>query len=894
MLHLLSNLGIRNGFDASFFALLREKPMHTSSRLLAFSVLFFSTCIGFTASVPAFAESTGAALPEQPVSAEESLQPVSPDMEIPAELIPMEPLPEQPAQLFSPAIARRFYEIAYQLANRENVTAQQAKQAIVFLSAAVSLDSNADYAVPLLIKLICRYGQGDCSEAVSGLLTAYIDESADREVVNEAARYLLNKLNSREQRETLLAEMLKKFGNKNIIIGSELAANLGMLMAEKTDLEGAQFYLVQAYANNEYNKAAFAKLTQIVPDKLTPAVYLRHLRFALRENPSDIQAAVAFAQYAERLELYDVAASAYEYCANLFVYLYPSAPFPSDIYLPWATCCYNTPLNLQKCIQIAEIVRQSGQFDLLLETVAGKAADKIGDAAEAERMLRAAESKAQQLLTQGPERTRERLRNIDQSQSIGTQKVSAKELAWFYCFALPDPAKALDWANKAYSTEPNSTVTSAILAYSLVMNNQIEWAKPLLNTYQHNQIADLALAKIQLKEGQRNQAVQTLKSLIAKDPGSLAAEQAKEILSEQGAKYVPPVDATIILAALEKAFGRTLVPTFVPPHKLLSVQFNARGNKFSYGSNFDATVAIVNNSSNPLVISDDALFKGNIRVDADVTGDITKSIPNLISTRVRTTFLVAPGQSLLVPVQLVTGELNQLLLAHPQASLDIVFTLYVDPVVAEDGRVANSLINITPAKLSVKRPGIEITGKYLRTRFNSISTGQLGQKIKTAQLFVGLLMEQQQVMAGRRPSYKLTYAEWMPPMLKSALLHESGLLRNPADGEWVVKVNTMADMLSLSLDHDLASAVAESLNSPNWPVRMLAMYLLAQSPEGKFNKVLSWAAIYDTNSIVRNMAIALGGTAPEQPEQTQPLLPSPEQTQLLLPPLEQFAPEPLK
>lgn len=831
--------------------------MRAGRSFLLFFTLFFCC---FLLSVQTFAADK-AVPPDKPAAPQKSVEPTAPEPNEPAELTASPTQGERPDQLFSPSIAQRFYQIAYEIANSKNITTRDADQAIVFLSAAISLDSNANYAMPLLIKLICRHAQGDYSDLVLHLLSGYVGPSADREVVNEAVRYLLDKLNSREQREAMLERLLRGVGNKNFTIGSELATQLGLLIAERPDLEGAQFYLVQAYNNNEYNKVAFAKLVELIPDKLTPAVHIRHMRILLRENPSDIQAALVFAQYAERLELYDVAAQAYEYCANLFTYFYPSQPLPPDIYLPWAISCYNTPLSQMKCLQIAETVRKTGRFDLLLEAVAGRAAIKLGDTAQAEHIFQAAESKAQQLLTKGPEVIKGRSQNVG-AKTI--QRVGPKEFAWFYCFALPDAAKALDWANRAYSTDPNSPVTASILAYSLVMNDQTEWAKPLISNYERNQITDLALAKIQLKEGQNDAAVETLKSLVARDPGSLTAEEAKEILTQRGVEYAPPVDAAVFVAALEKGFGQSIVPAFIAPDRLISVQFNARGNKFSYGSSFDTTVAIMNNSSEPLVVSDNSLFKGNIRIDADVTGDITKSIPNLVSLKMRNALLIEPGRSMLVPVQLVTGELGHLLFAHPQASLDTEFTLYIDPVAADDGTVTNGLADIPPVKFSVKRPGIELTGKYLRTRFNSISTGQVGQKIKTAQLFVGLLMEQQ-LMAGHRPSYKMMSADWMLPMLKSALIHQSGLLRNPTDGEWVVKVHTMADMLYLSLDHDLVSAVSENLNSSQWPVRFLAIYLSAKSSEGKFNKVLDWAAKNDTNALVRNMAIALGGTTGGQP-----------------------------
>jgi hypothetical protein len=54
--------------------------------------------------------------------------------------------------------------------------------------------------------------------------------------------------------------------------------------------------------------------------------------------------------------------------------------------------------------------------------------------------------------------------------------------------------------------------------------------------------------------------------------------------------------------------------------------------------------------------------------------------------------------------------------------------------------------------------------------------------------------------------------------------------------------------------------VAENLNNTDWPVRMMAIYLLAKSSDGRFDRVLDWAAKNDSNELVRSMAIALGGS----------------------------------
>lgn len=770
--------------------------------------------------------------------------------------------PAKAEPLVSPSVAQRFHEIAAEIADSNDITGPEVEQAMIFLTAAQSLDNTAAYVLPLLIRLGCRHPNMDYSQQVYRWLAVYTDEYADLEVIKEGISYLLDQANTRERRELLAAQMLKDFGGKNAVVASDLATMLGLLMAERGDVQSAQFYLIQAYTKNKYNKLAFAKLAELVPQRISPAAYLEHLRLVLRENPVNIDAALALAQYAEQLQLYDLAAGTYDYCADLFGYLYPGTALPPRIYLPWAVSSYNTRQNKHKCLQIAESIRLDGRFDILLESIAGRAAAKTGDPNKASRIFQAAEQKAQEFLEQGPKRNQVPSESATQNDR---QRVGAKQFAWFYCFASVDSIKALDWANKAYSTDPNSAAAAALLAYALVMNRQIEWAKPLLESYERTQIADVALAQIQLEQGQKEAAIETLKSAVGKDPGSLAAERAKEILAEQGVVYVPPVDPNAILAALANSLGSTLTPKFISPEKMFSAQLNIRGNEFPYGSEFGGTISIVNNSGEPLVVSDDGLFKGNIRIDADVTGDLTKNIPNLISRRIRTGMVLEPGQGMVTSMRLVTGELGQIVLTYPQASLDIEFTLYLDPVSTEQGKVTNRLVDLEPVTARVKRPGIELSSQYLRSRFNAISMGQPGQKIKTAQLFVGLLKEQH-AMAEQGALYKFKYADWMPVFLKSALLQESGLLLNPAETDWPVKIHTMAEMLSLPLDHELMSAAAKNLMDAKWPVRMMAVYLLAKSPDGGFRRVLSWAAEYDTDRLVRDMAVALSAAGQPAPQ----------------------------
>jgi len=749
-----------------------------------------------------------------------------------------------------------FYQIAYELANSQDITAPQAQQAIVLLTAAKELGgTTAQQIQPLLIKLACEYSETDYSQQMYRWLDEYVSESIDLEVAKKAIRYLLDRLNTREQREKLLQDLLARLGGKNAALDSQLSTLLGLLMVEKADFKAAQSCFIQAYFNNKYNKLAFAKLAELLPERVGPTIYLEHLRLILRENPLNIETALAFAQYAERLQLYEIAAAAYQYSADLFSYLYPGQALPANIYLPWLISNYNAAQNQSKCLQIADLVRRNGRFDIFAEAIAGKAAMKIGNIQEASRIFQAAELQAQQLLRQ-EQGTRDEGR--------GTRDEIAKQFAWFYCFAFQDSAKALDWANKAFSTDPNSAIAASLLAYALVINQQLEWVKPLIENNEQNQIADLVRAQIQLTEGQREPAIETLKSAIAKDPGSLVAERAKEILAMQGEKYIAPVDPNVVLTVLSKNFGQAIVPEFISPDKIISVQFTTSGSEFPYGSEFSGTVAIANNSSEPLVISDDGLFKGNIRIDVNISGDLNYKIPKLISHKIAPATLApatgrgtpAERRGLIFSLPLVTGELRRILLSYPQASLDIEFTLYLDRAAEDKLPITNH--QLPSAKVVVARPGIDLTSAYLRNRFNSISIGQTEEKIKIAELFVGLLKEQR-AMAERGTLYRYKYANWMPNFLKSALqelIIGNSKLKTVED-QWPVLVHTMAAMLSLPLDAELTNAVAKNLNHPEWPVRMIAVYLLAKGSDGGFDKVLSWTAKNDSNSLVRDMAVAL-------------------------------------
>lgn len=750
-------------------------------------------------------------------------------------------------EFFSPLSARTFRKLAYELYAYSEAESREAGQAMIFLDAAIGLDKRAEYVFVDVLKLGTEFIGRDYSQTLDWAFENYTDEGADLEVTRKVVRYLLERLDTRREREEKLISLLKVVGEKNPVLASELTTELGLLSAEKANFGAAQILLVRAYNLNPYNEVAFAQFSELTKQfgqQVRPDFRAQYMRLMMGADPLDIEAAFAFGQYAEKQGMYSIAASIYEYCAELFQYLYPKRQLPALIYLPWAISSYNTQHRQSKCMEIARRVRQSGRFDIVLEAIAGSAARKIGDVKQSREILQAGE-KAEKMLVDNPV----------------SGRVSAEQLGWFYCFGRPDSEKALAWANRAYSADPNSPGTRTILAYALAMNNQSQLAGELADGLaKSSQIAAVTMGMVRLAEQNKEDAIATLKAAVAMDPTSLAAEKGKVLLAQNGSEYIPGTQPEIILQALRTEFGDRIAPRFETVDKIVSAKLSLNGSEFYYGVDFGAKMVVTNKSSERLLISDNGIFKGNIRVDAEVRGDITASIPNLVSKKIRLSKPIEPGYYASIPLDLVTGSLRKLLLTYPQASLEIEFTAYLDPVVLGNGEVRSAITAIGPIKTVVKREGVVLTREYLMQRLDVLDKGQTGQKLRATELFAGLLAEQYAV-GKSKPLYRMVQVE--RPLLVDALR------RSLTDKDWMVKLQTMEKMLLLpsSLDYDLIRAASENLNDTHWPARLMALFLLSNLQGDDFKQVLDWTAKYDLSMGVRLMAIALGADIPQVPQQ---------------------------
>lgn len=761
-------------------------------------------------------------------------------------------------QLFSPLNAKTFYEIAQELYTYEYATDAEIEQAMIFLNAAGKLDPRSDYIYEAILTAAHSIRHSDQTEKIYEAFKNYVDTDVDLEVAKKTVQELLADKNSRSEREKVLEKLLIITSGKNDELSSELTTQLGILAAEKADLENAKTYLERAYRYNPYNTTAFRSLQDVYESSdqtVTPYGYMRHLRLAMTLDPLNINASMAFARYAELMAMYDTAAKAYEYSARVFIYLKPEEPLASSIYTPWAIASYNTTGGWKTCTEIANWLRSSGNIDLVIEALAGRAAIKAGKINEGQKILvQAAQNAADQLK---PEVI-----------SFDTTPI---ELAWFHCFGLQDPKQALVWANRAYSDDAQSSHVKAILAYCLILdaaNDQssqvlLQSAKEMLagedgeHLSNTNQIAAIAMGLVMRAEGNFDRATELFKSALKMDPMSLAAERAAQLLDEMKIEYEKVTPPQELLEDLRMEFGDNIVPAFAGIDDIVSLKFALDTASLNYGNSLEGKLEIANKRPEPLFFSDESMFKGYIRVDAEITGDISVSIPKLISKRIRPTTSAGRTKHISIPLRLTTGILRRLFIAYPQASLDIEFTIYFDPVVTATGQVINRIDKLKPLKAKVTRPGIKMTRKSLLLNLDILSGGQYKQKIRAGQLFAGLMLEQDIQKKISLP-YRVIKVD--------RELLASSVKRSLADENWTVGVQTMATLMDFTppLDYDIINGLSSKLNDPKWPVRLLAVYLLNRTQGENFKSVLNWTGQNETDEIVRQMVIALGGTIDAQ------------------------------
>ncbi|MEJ5259071.1 MAG: hypothetical protein WHS88_02650 [Anaerohalosphaeraceae bacterium] len=748
----------------------------------------------------------------------------------------------QEGSFTSPAAAAVLAKTAMDVYGNDPFSARSIEITMAFLEAATALDPQLGSAQEMLLKVAASAGANpnDYSRSVRDALRQYIDERANLAVVTGGVGYLLGRLQTRQEREMLLGRLLSIYGNKNPAVVSELSVHLAMLELERADMTTAFQRLQYAYSLNPYNLLAFSKMAEM-GQEVPRGLLVLHLRRMLEVNPLNAAAARAYADILRQVQLYSEAVRAYQYLSELSEYLYPGEPLPTEILLSWSLCALQSEKTAGLCLTLAEQARTEGREDLMLESAAGLAMMRMGQTERGRARLEAAGRKAA-----------ERIRS-----NADAGGLMPEQLSWFYSFVLPDAEQALAWGHEAIARRPDSPQARVLFAYALVQSGQEDLARQYLeNADENDPVALFTQAALFLKEKNREAALAPLKKVVQMGPETILAWRAQEVLKANGSDYLPAFSPTEILQYLQAEFGDEVCPKFLPLSKLVRAKLRMSGSDYPYGSDMPATVVVDNIGPRLLIVGPAGMLRGDVRIDAEVRGDLVQTFPSLVRLPLRPSLPIRPGQHAAVTVDLMTGPLRRLLRTYPQASVEIDFVLRLDEPDSQELGENNPLLRPAPVRQTVRRRGIALTQDFLIQRLSGLSRGKEGQKFRSAELFTGLLAEQQAALANR-VGYRFVRAE--PTLLADAVR------RLLADEDWIIRLQTLSTFtdVALTLDSSLVASISDNLSHDRWPIRMMTLYLLSSLQSKNFDQVLNWMGQYDASPYVRQLAAALGASVPK-------------------------------
>jgi tetratricopeptide (TPR) repeat protein len=751
--------------------------------------------------------------------------------------------------LYSPTTGQLFSRLGNDLLGGR---LEEVDVAMTFLQAGILLDEQSAGGYEQFLRgagKACGSRQ-DYSDTILLSLRSYLDRKSDLEIVAKALGCVVDSANSRQEREAILGRLLNQLAEANPVFGSDVATQLGLYAVEKADYTEAVKRFESACQLNPYNLLAGAKLLELRSQQIPTAAKnekLTYLRLRLTANPTDLQAVIEFGQITYQMGLYVLAADAFEYAASLYAWLRPNVPLSDEIAVGWAESCYFVPSRQPQCMAIADQLRKAGKFNLAVESVAVLSAQKLAKENSKEQAFDEVASEAEQLLISG------------------SRDVTPAQIGWFYCFVRENPEKSLAWCNKAFAQSPEDPAVKSLLAYAFLLNRQNDMAGQYVQTAAENDsVAMLVRAGLEIQNDQKQKAAELLRKVLDSPIPPVVRNKADDLFKQCGVEeIVPDASGELVRKNLTDKFGKNIIPAFVSPDKLFSARLNFNGTEFAYSYTIEAEIVIANTGSMPLIIGREGLLAGRYQVDVQVQGDLNVKIPCLLEGSFRPARPILPGESISVRLDVDTGKLEKILFTYPQASLEMKFSIYLDPTQTDDGMVASGIRGIDPIEATIRRKGVVLTKEFLVQRLETLAKGQEGLKIRTAELFIGLYAEQVAYQAGVA-MYRHTQTE-------STLLTDA-VRRAILDENWKVRAHTLIllSQHSIGLNYAMTLSVSENLNDENWPVRMAAMWLLANQQKTSFQSVLDWSCQNDPFWLNRKLAVALGGNEKKEPVQTEP------------------------
>jgi len=346
------------------------------------------------------------------------------------------------------------------------------------------------------------------------------------------------------------------------------------------------------------------------------------------------------------------------------------------------------------------------------------------------------------------------------------------QLAWFYSFADPNPALALEHAQSAFKADPQNPRTRNLFAYTLMGPGRFDQAQDLLlqsdPSDPSDPIAALAWATIHIAKNDKKTAYEKLSALPTIPKGLLAEEILTMIqvlvrdIQSADPNWVPhvafPTEQTvsdILFRQLQSQFDDQdlLIPT--APEKFIrcTVKLAHAASTYRFGDPILAKLTLTNVSKIPLFLGPDSFLDPHLLIYArlvprssgqplspsDEKDNTTNPYILIAHRNLNQQRVLAPGSSNIIHETLNIGPVRDQLENDPFTEYRVTFRFVLDPIAESDGNFVSRIPAIGPRPLTITRKAFVPTKTNLINLRRSVLSGSPDETIRSTHLLAHLV-----------------------------------------------------------------------------------------------------------------------------------------------------------
>ena len=588
---------------------------------------------------------------------------------------------------------------------------------------------------------------------------------------------------------------------------------------EQLDVERARGELRQALELEPASVEAAALMVEALGSGATDAERLGAALGLLRVAPNSVTSAADVALILDHHGLVEEAAEFYEHAAAVSGQMGQAGALPGRTLLAWAR-------NLEArglAAEAAEQARRAAEAD---PGVAAEAGIFLYFLLESQSSG-AGESVRTQLA--------QRFATIREPSEWPVNEVA--QAAWFYCTVELQPDRALMLARSACE-RAGQPFTVRVLGWAEAANGVATAGETLSGVAAHDPYAAYALAKLLVDSGDSAGARRVVAELSPKPvagrayellnalgsgmaAGTAASQPTSEATSQPTTREAVASDPEMMRVLGE--FDRRVFDFAREPERFLEATVEMEDRSVRPGEPWWCVFKLKNRGPLAITLGPDGMVNPVFLLSFEVEGDRKREYPALLTVNIDRVRVLHPGESVETRQTLDVGPLRRVARQSPQQSQRVVMRVLLDAVAAPDGtwQVAPGGQRLRPVYFNRVPAG---TGREsMNAMFGALGGERVGMRWQAIELMAELLGEQQRAALGR--------LEYKPAAVPTERI-QAQLLNLLGSESWETRVRTLEALQVTGLDRGTVGAVEACLDHSYWPVRLMAVRLLARQGAG--------------------------------------------------------------